>query len=69
MLCSMTTEFDAEEVVRQVTEKLAAKFPDLSQKEIEKVVAEEVAVLEDRPVHDYVSVLSERAAKKRLKKD
>ena len=30
---------------------------------------EELAELVDRPVQDYLSVLTERAAKKRLKKD
>lgn len=64
----MATDFDPAEVVRQVTEKLSAKFPELSHDEIHTVVAEEVAVLEKRPVHDYVSVLSERSAKKRLKR-
>jgi translation initiation factor 2 alpha subunit (eIF-2alpha) len=63
----MTTEFDADEVVRQVTEKLSTKFPDLPHDQIASVVAEEVGILAERPVHDYVSVLSERAAKKRLK--
>jgi len=65
----MAADFVPEDVVRQVTEKLSTKFPGLSRDEIEAVVAEEVGVLAKRPVHDYVAVLSERAAKKRLKRD
>lgn len=65
----MSTEIDPEEVVTQVTTKLRAKYPDLAAAEIERVVRAELAELADRPVQDYLSVLTERAAKKRLKKD
>ena len=64
----MTTEFDKDEVARQVTEKLQEKFPDTDADTIKHIVNEEVAALAERPVHDYVAVLSERAARKRLKK-
>jgi translation initiation factor 2 alpha subunit (eIF-2alpha) len=64
----MTTEFDKEEVARQVAEKLQEKFPDTDAATVTKIVNEEVAALAERPVHDYVAVLSERAARKRLKK-
>ena len=37
--------------------------------EVDRVVRSELAELVDRPVQDYLSVLTERAAKKRLKKD
>ena len=63
----MTSEFDPEEVVRQVTESLREKFPSADPAAVQRIVAEEVAVLEKLPVHDYVSVLSAKAAKKRLK--
>lgn len=64
----MATEFNREDVTAQVTTRLQERFPDLSAAEIEKVVQEEVDSLADRPVHDYVAVLAERAAKKRLKR-
>lgn len=64
----MTTAFNADEVIRQVTEKLQGKFSQASPDEIRRIVAEEVGELEKQPVRDYVSVLSERAAKKRLQK-
>ncbi|TBN55521.1 hypothetical protein EYE40_15090 [Glaciihabitans arcticus] len=65
----MTTEFDQEEVVRQVTDRLREKDPSASPAEVERIVKEEVTELSTKPVTDYVSVLSERAAKKRLKAD
>ncbi|MEO8527880.1 MAG: hypothetical protein ABI435_02270 [Pseudolysinimonas sp.] len=63
----MTSQFDPEEVVRQVTESLREKFPSANPADVQRIVAEEVAALEKRPVHDYVAVLSAKAAKKRLK--
>lgn len=66
---SVTTEVKPEEVVSQVSERLRAKHPDVSPDEIDRVVRAELAELVDRPVQDYLAVLTERAAKKRLKKD
>lgn len=63
----MTTEFDEGDVVAQVTQKLREKNPEMDPVRIEEIVREEVHLLAQRPVHDYVSVLSERAARKRLK--
>jgi hypothetical protein len=65
----VTTEVNPEEVVLQVSERLRAKFPDAGADEVDRVVRSELAELVDRPVQDYLSVLTERAAKKRLKKD
>lgn len=63
----MTTELDNEEIIRQVIGELEQKFADRSPDEIETVVREEFNVLASRPVRDYVLILTERAAKKRLK--
>ena len=63
----MTAEFDPIQVIAQVTEQLQAKFPDRSPGDIRTVVTEEVTALQQRPVKDYVAVLSTRAATKRLK--
>jgi hypothetical protein len=63
----MATEFDPDEVVRHVTESLVRKFPDRDQASIESLVQTQVDELKDRPIHDYVSVLAERAVKKQLK--
>lgn len=63
----MTTELDSEDIIRQVVGELEKKYDDHPRAEIETVVREELAALADRPVRDYVSILTERAAKKRLK--
>lgn len=63
----MATEFDRESVIAQVTERLADKYDDLDRSRIEAIVTEEVDVLAGKPVQDYVAVLGERAAKKRVK--
>ncbi|QEO10457.1 three-helix bundle dimerization domain-containing protein [Protaetiibacter larvae] len=63
----MATAFDPEEVVEQVTGRLIERFPDADAAQIRTIVAEEVGALQSMPVTDYVSVLSERAAKKRIK--
>ena len=63
----MTTELDNEEIIRQVVGELEQKFADRSPDEIETVVREEFDLLARRPVRDYVLILTERAAKKRLK--
>lgn len=62
----MASEFDPEQVVREVTAALQKKFPDTDAAEVQRVVQEQVDELKTRPVHDYVSVLAQRAAKKQL---
>jgi hypothetical protein len=64
----MATEFDAEQVIRDATTAVHKKFPDTPEGDVESIVREEVTRLEGRPVQDYVSVLVERAARKRLKR-
>ena len=64
----MATDFDPDEIVRQVTESLTKKFPERDAESIESLVRQEVDDLKDRPIHDYVGVLAERAVKKRLKR-
>ncbi|TPW77881.1 three-helix bundle dimerization domain-containing protein [Schumannella soli] len=65
----MTTEFNRDEAIRQVTEGLRKKFPDHSDEQLRSVATEEVDRLATKPVTDYVIVLGERAARKRLKAD
>lgn len=64
----MTTELDDEEVQAQVAASLEEKNPGITRSVIDEVVREEFAALAGRPVRDYLSILTERAAKKRLKK-
>lgn len=63
----MTTELDNEEIISQVIGELEKKFADRSPDEIAGIVREEFDVLANRPVRDYVLILTERAAKKRLR--
>lgn len=64
----MTTDIDDEESIRQVVDRLEKKFPDVPRGEIEGVARAEFTALSDRPVRDFLTILTERAAKKRLKK-
>ena len=64
----MTTDLSDDEVMAQVVEKLAEKNPDVPRTVIDDMVREEYLAIAGRPVRDYLSVLTERAAKKRLKK-
>ena len=43
------------------------RFPDRSEAELRTVVEEELATLRDATVQDYLSVLTVRAARKRMK--
>ena len=52
----------------QVVEKLSQKNSDVPREVIDEVVREEYAALAGGTVRDYLSVLTERAAKKRIKK-
>jgi hypothetical protein len=63
----MTTDIDIDEIFTQVSARLREKFPNRSAREVELAVRAELDLLADRPVKDYLEVLTERAAKKRLK--
>jgi hypothetical protein len=65
----MATDMDEQQILEQVSRKLQERFPDASREQIEGIVREEIDRLAGGTVHDYVSVLAERAAKKRLKHD
>lgn len=65
----MTTEIDDEETIRQVIDRLVEKFPDRPREELEAAARTEFAALVGRPVRDYLSILTERAARKRLKRE
>ncbi len=63
----MTTEIDTAEILTKVTARLRDKFPECSAKDVEEAVKAELDQLNDCPVRDYLEVLTERGAKKRLK--
>ena len=59
---------DAEErSVEEVIDRLAQKYPDVERAEIETIVAEEHRAFDGHPVRDFVPVLVEKSAKKRIK--
>lgn len=64
----MTTDMTDDEVMAQVSDRLSEKNADVPRAVIDDVVREEYQALAGRPVRDYLSVLTERAARKRLKK-
>lgn len=64
----MTTDMDDAEIKSQVVSKLVEKYPEKPAQEIEAIVDEEYTALAGRPIRDYLSVLTERAAKQRIKK-
>jgi hypothetical protein len=63
----MTTDIDNDEIFTQVSERLRAKFPELDPSEVESAVRTVLDQFADRPVRDYLEVLTERAATKQLK--
>ncbi|MWV49916.1 hypothetical protein GRS96_11605 [Rathayibacter sp. VKM Ac-2803] len=65
----MTTDLDVDQVVRDATAAVRKKYPDRAEGVVEAIVRDELTKLLDRPVQDYLSVLTERAAKQRLKRD
>ncbi|WP_411720627.1 three-helix bundle dimerization domain-containing protein [Mycetocola sp.] len=64
----MTKTVDDEETIQHVADALAAKYPDMARVELEAIVREEFGEIAGRPVRDYLSILTERAARKRIKK-
>jgi hypothetical protein len=63
----MATDVDYDQIVRDSTEQLRKKFPDRSEDELKAIVAEELEKLRNATVQDYLSVLTVRAARKRVK--
>lgn len=56
-----------EKAVAEVVDRLAEKFPSVEKTEITRIVADEYGTFEGRPVRDFVPVLTEKSAKKRVK--
>ncbi|MFB2582148.1 three-helix bundle dimerization domain-containing protein [Herbiconiux sp. P15] len=63
----MAKEQSDEDVLRGVVDRLVVKFPDVPRSEAESVAAAEFDTFAGRPVNDYRAILTERAAKKRLR--
>lgn len=63
------TELDETQAIDQVINRLAERFPSLERDHIAEVVTEELRQLDGGRVRDFVPVLVEKGAKKRLKKE
>lgn len=63
------SELDETQAIDQVIDRLAERFPSLERGHIADVVDEEHGKLDGGRVRDFVPVLVEKAAKKRLKKE
>jgi len=57
---------DEKQAVAQVSEQLAARFPDVPVTTVWLTVDQELHKLDGRPVRNYVPVLVERAAREAL---
>ncbi|SFR84416.1 hypothetical protein SAMN05428970_2990 [Agromyces sp. CF514] len=53
--------------VTEVVDRLAEKYPSVDRDEIARIVADEYTNLDGKPVRDFVPVLVEKSAKKRVK--
>lgn len=63
----MATDIDIDEIYAQVTRRLREKFPAAAPGEVEAAVRAELDEFAGRPVRDYIEVLTERGARKRLR--
>ena len=57
----------AEQTIAEIVERLSARFPDYPASVIREVVTQAYEELNDAHVRDFVEVLVEKHAKKRLK--
>ncbi len=57
----------AEQTISEIVERLGVRFPDVPTSTIREVVTESYDELKDARVRDFVEVLVEKQAKKRLK--
>ncbi len=62
----MAPDIDTDAIFVQVSARLREKFPDRTASEVDESVRVELEELAERPVTDYLEVLTERAAKSRL---
>ena len=59
---------DYDQILRQVVAQLAPKHPHMSESQVKEIARVELDKLWDRPVKDYLVVLTGRAAKKAIRK-
>jgi hypothetical protein len=57
----------AEKAISEIVERLSARFPDQPESTVREIVTQSYDELADAKVKDFVEVLVEKQAKKRLK--
>jgi len=57
----------AEKTISEIVERLSARFPDQPESTVREIVTQSYDELADAKVKDFVEVLVEKQAKKRLK--
>ena len=65
----LVSELDETQAIDQVIDRLSQRFPSLEREHIADVVQDEHGQLDEGRVRDFVPVLVEKAAKRRLKKE
>jgi len=58
---------EEESTIEEIVERLRARFPDIPEGTVRSVVGDSFDELHDAHVRDFVAVLVEKQAKKRLK--
>ncbi|QDE36367.1 hypothetical protein FIV50_17215 [Microbacterium foliorum] len=64
----MATNIDPQEIVKQVTDRLAERYPEVQHEHISSLAVEELGKISNSRVTDYLTVLTERAVRSRLAK-
>lgn len=64
----MTLDISNEDaMIDEIVERLSTRFPTRTPEEVREVVSEAYEAFAGAPVRDFVAVLAEKQAKKRLK--
>lgn len=62
----VATNIDPDEIVKQVTDRIAESYPDVTRARISTLATEELEKISSSKVTDYFTVLTERAVRSRL---
>lgn len=64
----MANDIDDDAIIAEIVERLSARFPSAPPESVRAAVTEAYDGLRDAHVRDFVAVLAEKQAKKRLKR-
>lgn len=65
-MTTVATNIDPDEIVKQVTDRIAESYPDVNRAHISSLATEELEKISNSRVTDYFTVLTERAVRGRL---